>query len=141
MSNSEHGSRQPPASGAGDSSSAEGLWGLLLWNGSAWFSDWFYHRLQWPPGVKRKRLEDLRPHLAAESWQTLLRAIRNHLECADALDAELEVQMPNGRVEWWRVEGSVERSVGGQPVHLAGRMRDITAERATNSPPRKPDSP
>jgi hypothetical protein len=140
MSNPEHPPRQTPATGAGDSSSADGLWGLQLWNGSAWFSDWFYHRLQWPPGVKRKRLEDLRPHLSAESWQTLLLAIRNHLERAEPLDAELEVQLPNGRTEWWRVQGAVERSVGGQPVHLAGRMRDITAERACGSPKRDTNS-
>jgi PAS domain-containing protein len=141
MTNSEHGSDQTPASGAGDSSGADGLWGLQLWNGSAWFSDWFYHRLEWPPGVKRKRLEDLRSHLSVDSWQALLLAIRNHLECAEPLDAKLQVQLPNGRVEWWQVAGAVERSVGGQPVHLAGRMRDITAERAGESPPGGPKTP
>ncbi len=140
MSNSEHGSRQTPASGAGDSSSADGLWGLQLWNGSAWFSDWFYHRLEWPSGLKRKRLEDLRPHLQAESWQALLLAIRNHLECAEPLNALLQVQLPGGRVECWQVEGAVERSVAGQPVHLAGQMRDVTADRTPGSAPSGPDS-
>ncbi len=140
MSSSEHGPRPTSAPGADDSSSAEGLWGLSLWNGSAWFSEWFYQRLQWPPGVKRKRLEDLRPHLSEHSWQTLLLAIRNHLECAAPLDAELEVPLPQGRVACWRVLGLVERSVGGQPVHLAGRMQDIT-DRGRDARPGDPESP
>jgi PAS domain-containing protein len=130
MSNSEQGPGTTPASAAGDAPSGEGLWGLVLWSGAAWFSDWFYQRLQWPMGVKRKRLEDLRSSLPDGAWEALLLAIRNHLERGLPLDAELQVQLPGGRMEWWRMQGSVERNVGGQPVHLVGRMQDITAQRA-----------
>jgi hypothetical protein len=123
----------PPRSNSAAPTSAspattDGLWGLVLWKGSAWFSDWFYQRLQWPTAVKHTRLEDLRPNLPEGAWETLLGAIRSHLEQGTPLDAELRVQTNSGRVEWWRVTGAVERNVGGQPVHLAGRMRDVTAE-------------
>jgi PAS domain-containing protein len=131
MSNSAQGPRRTPASGAGETASAEGLWGLDLWNGSAWFSDWFYTRLQWPP-VKRKRLDDLQPYLPGGAWETLLVAIRCHMEQGTPLDVEIKVELPGGQIEWWQVQGTVERNVGGQPVYLAGRMRDATALRPSD---------
>jgi hypothetical protein len=118
----------PAAPTSGSSAGADGLWGLVLWKGSAWFSDWFYQRLQWPMAVRHTRLEDLRPNLPEGAWETLLAAIRSHLEQGMPLDAELRVQSNGGRIEWWRVTGTLERNVGGQPVYLAGRMQDVTAE-------------
>jgi hypothetical protein len=113
---------------SGSPAGPEGLWGLVLWKGSAWFSDWFYQRLQWPTSVKHTRLENLRPNLPQGAWETFLASIRSHLEQGMPLDAELRVQTNSGRIEWWRVTGAVERNVGGQPVYLAGRMQDVTAE-------------
>jgi hypothetical protein len=122
-------SRNNPAAPAnGSPGGADGLWGLVLWKGSAWFSDWFYHRLQWPTVIKHTRLEDLRPNLPEGAWETLLAAIRAQLEQGLPLDTELRVQLNNGRIEWWRVTGALERNVGGQPVYLGGRMQDVTAE-------------
>ena len=80
MSTSAPSPRKSPASGAGDVRSDEGLWGLVLWSGTAWFSDWFYRRLQWSVSVKHKRLDVLQPHLTEGSWEALLLAIRAHLE-------------------------------------------------------------
>src|ERR1700733_3977736 len=118
----------PAAPDSGSPAGADGLWGLVLWKGSAWFRDWFYLRVQLPTAVKHTRLEDLRPNLPEGAWETLLAAIRSHLEQGMPLDAELRVQLNNGRVEWWRVTGALEGNVGGQPVYLGGRMRDVTAE-------------
>jgi hypothetical protein len=122
-----------PHAGGESPAHTDGLWGLVLWNGTAWFSDWFYQRLQWPQSVKHKRLEALRPNLPQGAWEALLAAIRAHFEKGIPLDAELRVQLNSGRVEWWRVTGSVERNVGGQPVYLAGRMRDVSAEPRRNA--------
>jgi PAS domain-containing protein len=124
----------PAAPTSASPASTDGLWGLVLWKGSAWFSDWFYQRLQWPMAVKHTRLEDLRPHLPEGAWETLLCAIRCHLEQGMPLDAELRVQTNSGRIEWWQVTGAVEHNVGGQPVYLAGRMRDVTAEPRRGAP-------
>jgi PAS domain-containing protein len=118
-----------PTPGAGELPPGGGLWGLDLWNGSAWFSDWLYRRLQWPAEVRRIRLEDLRPNLAAGAWEVLLLQIRRHLELQTPLDAEIQVQLNDGHIEWWRMQGSAERNPGGQPVRLAGSVRDISAER------------
>lgn len=106
----------------------DGLWELDLVNGTAWFSDWFYLRLGWPMEVKRKRLDDLRPNLPVGAWEALLLAIRGHLERQMPLDAELCVQLQGGQIEWWRMLGAVERNSRGKPVHLAGSVRDVTAE-------------
>jgi PAS domain-containing protein len=135
MSDSAPPHRKTPAQGPPEpTSGAEGLWGLDLWNGSAWFSDWVYVRLQWPPHVKRKRLDDLRPNLAAEGWDALLLQIRAHLEAKAPLALEIRVQLPSGQFEWWRVLASAEHNTGGQPVYLAGSLRDISAERDPRAP-------
>jgi hypothetical protein len=123
MPNTAPDSSNTPAGGIGHE---DGLWGLVLWNGSAWFSDWFYQRLRWSVSVKHKRLDDLQPHLPGGSWEALLIAIRAHLEQGLPLTARLRVQMPGGGVEWWQVTGAVERNVGGQPVYLAGRMHAVS---------------
>jgi hypothetical protein len=125
MSISELPPRKSPVSGAGTLGNDDGLWGLVLWNGSAWFSDWFYQRLQWSVSVKHKRLDDLQPHLPDGSWEALLDAIRAHLEQRLPLHAELQVRLPGGGVETWQVSGAVERNIGGQPVYLAGRMHAL----------------
>jgi PAS domain-containing protein len=124
----------PAAPTSASPAGTDGLWGLVLWKGSAWFSDWFYQRLQWPMAVKHTRLEDLRPNLPEGAWETLLAAIRSHLEQGKPLDAELRVQTNDGRIEWWHVTGAVEHNVGGQPVYLAGRMRDVTTEPRRGAP-------
>ena len=71
----------------------------------------------------------LRPNLAAGAWEVLLLQIRRHLELQTPLDAEIQVQLNDGHIEWWRMQGSAERNPGGQPVRLAGSVRDISAER------------
>ena len=102
----------------------EGRWGLDLWNGHAWFSTWFYERLQWPAGVERKKLSDLRPSLPEGAWESLLLAIRDHLERQLPLEMQLRAQLPDGRFECWQVQGLAERNASGQPVYLAGSMRE-----------------
>jgi hypothetical protein len=137
MSNSAPPHDKTPAPGASELPPS-GLWGLDLWSGSAWFSDWFYQRLRWPPDVRRIRLDDLRPNLLAGDWEVLLRQIRGHLELQTTLDAEIRVQVIGGEIECWRMQGSVERNPGGQPVRLVGRVQDISAERRPLAADSKP---
>jgi hypothetical protein len=117
-----------PLSATGSVGSDDGLWGLVLWNGSTWFSDWFYDRLQWSVSVRHTRLDSLQQHLPGGSWEALLSAIRAHLEQGMPLQAELRARLPSGGFETWQVSGAVERSVGGQPVYFAGRMHPLTAQ-------------
>jgi hypothetical protein len=117
-----------PAPGVGElSADGKGIWGLDLWNGSAWFSDWFVQRLKWT-GAERKRLDDLRPHLPGGAWESLLAAIRNHLERQVPLELTVCATLSDGRIEWWYVQGVAEHNAGGQPVYLSGHMRDVSAE-------------
>ena len=128
MADSPSRSRNTPSPGAGDLSGGHGAWKLTLWSGAAWFSAWFYRRLQWPPAVRRTRLDDLKPNLPADAWETFLLAIRNHLERQVPLDLEVRVELNGGRIEWWRIQGSAERNAAGQPMRLVGTMHDVSAQ-------------
>lgn len=99
-----------------------------MWNGSVWYSEWFRRRLQWPAHTVHRRLEDLKAYLLPEGWETLLQGIRAHLERQEPLDLKVAVQLQEGHTETWRVLGSVERTVAGQPVYLAGSMKGIDPE-------------
>jgi PAS domain S-box-containing protein len=109
--------------------SGDGFWELDLADGSAWFSDWFCTRLGW---TRRSRpvFRDLRPSMSPEAWESLLRKMRSHLEERSPLDAEFQVQLAEGRTEWWHMRGAAQRNTVGLPTHFAGCVRDVTATRA-----------
>ena len=44
------------------------------------------------------------------------------------------VQLLGGHTEIWQVLGAAERTAAGQPVYLAGSMKDITAPAGPNQP-------
>jgi PAS domain-containing protein len=108
--------------------SGDGFWELNLADGSTWFSEWFYDRLQWPDRIKRSTFEDLRPSVSAETWDLLLGQLRDHLEQQIPLDAEFPVTLADGRMEWWQLRGSAQLNQIGHPIHVAGSVRDVTGE-------------
>jgi hypothetical protein len=137
MSDSVPRPRKPPTPGAGKlGSSGEGSWELDLLSGNAWFSEWFFERLQWPAELKRRRLVDLRPNLPNGAWEALLLAIRCHLERQLPLDTQICVQLPGGEIQWWRVLGASLRNGREKPVLLSGSVHDVSAERRPNDPKR-----
>ena len=103
----------------------EGFWECDLISGSAWFNDWFYRKLDWPQDAKRPVLGDLQPALRPGDWERLMGLFRDHLEKGLPLDLEIEVDVPGGRLERWRLQGSAQRNEAGQPVYLAGSMREM----------------
>jgi len=92
----------------------DGFWEFDLLDSSAWFSDWFYRKLHWSTDAKRTALLDLQPLLQ----QNL------------PLDLKLRVQVSPDRNEWWHMRGSAERNPAGQPIHLSGSMREVSADAA-----------
>jgi PAS domain-containing protein len=106
----------------------DGFWECDLIAGSAWFSDWFYRKLGWPPDTKRSALCDLQPTLCPGVWDRLMATFRDHLEKGFPLDLEIEVEVPGERVERWRMRGRALRNGAGQPIYLAGSMREETAQ-------------
>jgi PAS domain-containing protein len=122
--------RKPPAPGAlAMKASGDGFWEFNLADGSAWFSDWFCERLQWTDVVKRPAFSDLRPMVSPETWDELLRKLRLHLEQRTPLDAEFQVHLSAGQIEWWHMRGAAQRNDAGHPTHFAGCVRDVTASR------------
>src|SRR5258708_34550160 len=113
------GAAEPPAGG-------HGVWKLTVWNGAVRFNPWFYRRLQWPAGVKRTRLDDLKPELPAGAWEELLLAIRNHLERQVTLGLEARGQVEGSRLERWRLQGSGERNAAGRAISRARTSCDVS---------------
>jgi PAS domain-containing protein len=103
----------------------QGQWELHLWEGSAWFNDWFYRRLQWPMYPTRKIWKDLEPYVSPDAWNALMRGIRMHLELHQALETKFQIRRPDGRIEWWRLCGSAEFNALGQPVFISGSVRAL----------------
>jgi PAS domain-containing protein len=108
----------------------EGFWECDLIAGSAWFNDWFYRKLCWPQDAKRSTLGDLQPALRPGAWERLTAMFRDHLEKGFPFDLEIEVDLPGTGLERWRMRGSAQRNDAGQPVYLAGSMREIRDEPA-----------
>ena len=115
--------------------SGDGFWELDLADGSAWFSDWFCPRLRCSDPVRRLVFDDLRPLMNSDTWHSLLREMRWHLEELRPLDTEFRVLLAGGKTEWWHLRGSAHRNAAGHPTHFAGCVRDISADRA---PPKTP---
>jgi hypothetical protein len=108
----------------------DGFWELDLKSGSAWYSPWFYQKLSWPTETRRTTLGELESVLKTESWTLLMAGIRAHLEQGRPLELDFEVAVPGVTVApWWRMRGSALRNAAGQPVHLAGSMREVGADR------------
>ncbi len=107
----------------------DGFWELDLIAGSAWFSDWFYRKLDWQRDTERSTLDDLQPALRPEDWDRLMGMLRDHLEKRLPLDLEIDVNV-GARFERWRMRGAAERNDAGQPVYLAGSMREMPDEPA-----------
>jgi hypothetical protein len=106
--------------------SGDGFWEVDLADGSAWFSDWFCTRLKWGE-AKRWAFSDLQPLMSPETWESLLRRLRAHLEERSPLDAKFQVQLAPGQSEWWQLRGAAQRNHVGLPTHFAGCVRDVTA--------------
>lgn len=104
----------------------EGFWELDLLDGSAWFNEWFYRKLDWARDAKRATLGDLEPAVPRATWLKLMSSFRDHLERGVPLDLEIEVEVTEQRFERWRMCGAAERNDAGQPVYLAGIMRDVS---------------
>ncbi|HEY0747523.1 MAG TPA: hypothetical protein VGD63_12540, partial [Steroidobacteraceae bacterium] len=120
-----HNKSSPPGARAMQAS-GDGFWEVDLADGSAWFSDWFCTRLNWGE-AKRYAFTDLRPLMSPETWESLLRRLRAHLEEQTPLDAEFQVQLAPGQSQWWHLRGAAQRNAVGHPTHFAGCVRDVTA--------------
>jgi hypothetical protein len=109
----------------------DGFWELDLNSGSAWYSSWFYQRLGWSSETRRTTLGELQPVFTEGSWTRFLARMRTHLEQGQPLEIDVEVNLPPATAStWWRIRGSAVRNAAGQPVFLAGSMREVGGDPA-----------
>ena len=89
----------------------DGFWELDLKSGSAWYSSWFYQKLDWPTETRRTTLGELESVLKAQAWMELMARIRAHLEQGQPLELDFEVALPGAALpSWWRLKGAALRS-------------------------------
>jgi hypothetical protein len=100
----------------------DGFWEFDLLSGSAWFSDWFYRKLSWSEA--RRSMLDLQPLMRPVDWEELMRKLRGQLEQAQPLDLELRVRVADS-LECWQLRGAAQRNAAGQPIGLAGSVREV----------------
>jgi hypothetical protein len=110
----------------------DGFWEFDLLSGSAWFSDWFYRKLGWSEA--RRSMLDLQPLMRPADWDGLMRKLRGQLEQAQPLDLELRVRVADS-LECWQLRGAAQRNAAGQPIGLAGSVREVGAEPAPGERP------
>ncbi len=110
----------------------DGFWEFDLLSGSAWFSDWFYGKLGWSEA--RRSMLDLQPLMRPADWEDLMRKLRGQLEQAQPLDLELRVRVADS-LECWQLRGAAQRNAAGQPIGLAGSVREVNKARATELRP------
>ncbi|HTV94349.1 MAG TPA: hypothetical protein VME42_00015 [Steroidobacteraceae bacterium] len=106
----------------------DGFWEFDLIDGSAWFNDWFYEKLAWSREARRTRLADLQPAVRPAAWDALMGKFREHLEKGAPLELDIEVDLSAAQCERWRIRGAAHRNGAGQPIYLAGSMRDVSRE-------------
>jgi hypothetical protein len=110
----------------------DGFWEFDLMSGSAWFSDWFYRKLGWSEA--RRSMLDLQPLMRPADWEELMRKLRAQLEQAQPLDLELRVRVADS-LECWQLRGAAQRNAAGQPIGLAGSVREVTKKPAPEPSP------
>jgi PAS domain-containing protein len=106
----------------------DGFWEFNLLDGSVWFSDWFYQKINWPTDVRRTTLRDFQPLLQPATWNDLMGKLRGHLEQGLPLDFDLKVEIAGDRIEWWHIRGAAQRNEAGQPIYIAGGVRDVSGD-------------
>ena len=119
--------KAPPPGWLALNACGDGFWEFDLLSGSAWFSDWFYRKLGWSEA--RRSMLDLQPLMRPADWDELMRKLRGQLEQAQPLDLELRVGVAYDLV-CWQLRGAAQRNAAGQPIGLAGSVREVGAERA-----------
>lgn len=123
--------RKPPAPGwLALNACGDGFWEFDLLSGSAWFSDWFYRKLGWSEA--RRSMLDLQPLMRPADWEELMRKLRGQLEQAQPLDLELRIRVADS-LERWQLRGAAQRNAAGQPIGLAGSVREVGTDRAPGS--------
>ena len=72
---------------------------------------------------------DLQPLMRPADWEELMRKLRGQLEQAQPLDLEVRVRVADS-LECWQLRGAAQRNAAGQPIGLAGSVREVSIGRA-----------
>jgi hypothetical protein len=122
--------KTPPPGWLALNACGDGFWEFDLLSGSAWFSEWFHRKLGWSEA--RRSMLDLQPLMRPADWEELMRKLRGQLEQAQPLDLELRIRVADS-LECWQLRGAAQRNAAGQPIGLAGSVREVSKDGAPDS--------
>lgn len=109
--------------------SADGLWCLEVGTDECWYSPRFRELLGYSEENFPPLLSSWSEVLHPEDKETALEAVRNHLVRRQPYIIEYRLRTHSGEYRWFEARGQCTLDAKGQPVHLAGSIRDITARR------------
>ncbi|MFO0774752.1 MAG: ATP-binding protein [Nitrospiraceae bacterium] len=114
----------------------EGLWDAALTG-----TDWFHpdHPVYYSPrfksllGFTDEQFPNVMRAWAAcaepDEWERLVTTFTQHLQNRTPFDVELRLRTNHDEVRWYSARGHATWNDDGQPMHMSGSLRDITAQK------------
>lgn len=82
--------------------------------------------LGYAPGEFPRTLDGWREALHPEDLETVMTAVRDHLDLLVPYSIEYRIRRKDGEYCWWSARGTVTRDSEGQPLRWVGTVTDIT---------------
>jgi PAS domain S-box-containing protein len=112
----------------------DAVWTNDLANGRVWWSEGCYRLLGYPAGSVQPGWEAWQVRVHPDDREAVMASIQSHLDSGVATWAEeYRVLLPDGTAKQVLDRGGVRRDAAGHPVFLAGIVRDVTREKASEA--------
>lgn len=114
----------------------EGLWDAR-WTSGDWlnldnpvyYSPRFKSMLGFPDAEFPNVLRSWSGRVAPEEWDRLVATLRRHLEDRSPYDIEFRMRTKSDELRWFSARGQAIWDEQGNPIHMSGSLRDITAHK------------
>lgn len=114
----------------------EGLWDAR-WTSTDWFNPdnpvYFSPRFKSMLGFADAEFPNVMrswaDRVASDEWTRLVTTLRRHMEDHSPYDIEFRMRTKNNELRWFSARGQAIWNDQGQPIHMSGSLRDITAHK------------
>jgi PAS domain S-box-containing protein len=109
--------------------SGAGHWDWDLLTGRVWYEDRFKELLGFGSGHLADTFAAFQALVHDDERPLMLQALRLHIESRTPFDLPIRVQTADNGYRWFRVNGAATRDPAGRPLHMSGRLEDVTEQR------------
>ena len=113
--------------------SGAGHWDWDLLTGRVWYERRFKDILGYEGGELADTFVAFQALVHDDERPLMLQALRLHIESRQPFELNVRVRTAGGTFHWFRVCGAATRDPAGRPLHLSGRLEDITEQRRAES--------